>query len=149
LGDELDLRPLIATCCDHGTLALSQACGTTLKPSKGDTTSECTGTASQFRLTMRFTKVQGSAPWLSASSAIRWCQLQRDTGDTSPAPQGGDRRSKRIEAEAARILWLVKETPDITLEEIKAELAEQGLGQRFLVSNHIRRRRRVCRTKYG
>ena len=64
---------------------------------------------------------------VSASSAIRWCQLQRDTGDARSAPQGGDRRSKRIEAEAARILSLVKETPDITLEEVKADLAEQGL----------------------
>jgi len=64
---------------------------------------------------------------VSASSAIRWCQLQRDSGDARPAQQGGDRRSKRIEAEAARILRLVKETPDITLEEVKADLAEQGL----------------------
>ena len=64
---------------------------------------------------------------VSASSAIRWCQLQRDGGDARPAQQGGDRRSKRIEAEAARILRLVKETPDITLEEVKADLAEQGL----------------------
>jgi transposase len=64
---------------------------------------------------------------VSASSAIRWCQLQRDIGDARPSPQGGDRRSKRIEAEAARILSLVRETPDITLEEMKAELAEGGL----------------------
>ena len=64
---------------------------------------------------------------VSASSAIRWCQLQRDIGDARPTPQGGDRRSKPIEAEAGRILSLVKETPDITLEEMKAELAEQGL----------------------
>ena len=64
---------------------------------------------------------------VSASSAIRWCQLRRDTGEARPSPQGGDRRSQRIEAEAVRILSLVKETPDITLEEIKGELAEQGL----------------------
>jgi transposase len=64
---------------------------------------------------------------VSAASAIRWCQLRRDSGGVRPAPQGGDRRSKRIEAEAPRILSLVRETPDITLEEIKAELAEQGL----------------------
>ena len=64
---------------------------------------------------------------VSASSAIRWCQLQRDSGDARPMPQGGDRRSQRIEAEAVRILSLVRETPDITLEEIKAELAERGL----------------------
>ena len=64
---------------------------------------------------------------VSAASAIRWCQLRRDSGGVRPAPQGGDRRSKRIEAEAPRILSLVRETPDITLEEIKADLAEQGL----------------------
>jgi transposase len=54
---------------------------------------------------------------VSASSAIRWCALERETGDPRSKPQGGDRRSARIEAEASRILALVEERPDITLAE--------------------------------
>jgi hypothetical protein len=40
---------------------------------------------------------------------------------------GRDRRSARIEAHAAAILALVDAKPDITLVEIKAGLAEQGV----------------------
>ena len=64
---------------------------------------------------------------VSASSAIRWCALERETGDPRSKPQGGDRRSARIEAQASRILALVEERPDITLAELQAKLAEQGL----------------------
>jgi transposase len=42
-------------------------------------------------------------------------------------PLGGDRRSKRIEAHAEVILALVDETRDMTLEELRAALADQGL----------------------
>jgi transposase len=64
---------------------------------------------------------------VSASSAIRWCALERETGDPRSKPQGGDRRSARIEAEASRILALVEERPDITLAELQAKLAKRGL----------------------
>ena len=65
---------------------------------------------------------------VSVSSAIRWRARERATGDVSPGPQGGDRRSDRIEARASLILGLVDETPDITLAEIQAVLAEHGVG---------------------
>jgi transposase len=65
---------------------------------------------------------------VSASSAIRWRALARATGSAEPKPQGGDRRSHRIEAQAALILGLVAETPDITLAERRAVLAVQGIG---------------------
>ena len=65
---------------------------------------------------------------VSASSAIRWRALARETGSTEPKPQGGDRRSHRIEAHAMLILGLVAETPDITLAERRAVLAVQGIG---------------------
>jgi transposase len=52
---------------------------------------------------------------VSASSAIRWRARERDQGDARPKALGGDRRSGRIEAQAALILALVKKTPDITL----------------------------------
>ena len=64
---------------------------------------------------------------VSASSAIRWRALSRRQGDVRPGPLGGDRRSARIEAHADLILGLVKVTPDLTLAELRARLAEQGL----------------------
>jgi len=63
---------------------------------------------------------------VSASSAIRWQQQVRTTGTIEPRTQGGDRRSKRIEAHSQVILGLVAETPDITLVGIRARLADRG-----------------------
>jgi hypothetical protein len=42
--------------------------------------------------------------------------------------QGGDQRSARIEAHAPLILGMVEKTPDVTLGELRAALAEQGVG---------------------
>ena len=63
---------------------------------------------------------------VSASSAIRWWQMERTTGSVAPGPLGGDRRSGRIEAEAPLILGLYEARPDITLMELRAALAERG-----------------------
>jgi transposase len=41
---------------------------------------------------------------VSAASAIRWWQLERERGSCTPRKLGGDRRSGRIEAEAGFIL---------------------------------------------
>ena len=65
---------------------------------------------------------------MSASSAIRWRAREREQGDARPKALGGDRRSGRIEAHAGPIMALVEETPDMTLMEIRAALAEQGVG---------------------
>lgn len=65
---------------------------------------------------------------VSAASAIRWCALKKATGSLAPKPLGGDRRSRRIEAHAELILGMLQETPDITLEELRAKLAEGGIG---------------------
>ncbi len=65
---------------------------------------------------------------VSASSAIRWRARERVQGDARPKALGGDRRSGRIEAHAGLILELVERTPDITLSEIKATLAAEGVG---------------------
>ena len=64
---------------------------------------------------------------VSISSAIRWCAQLRDTGTVAPGPLGGDRLSKRIEAHAALILGLKEWKPDMTLAEIRAELAKAGV----------------------
>ncbi len=65
---------------------------------------------------------------VSVSSAIRWVQEWRRTGRTAPYPKGGDRRSGRIESEAAFLLAQVEETPDITLVELQALLKERDLS---------------------
>jgi transposase len=93
---------------------------------------------------------------VSASSAIRWRVLERVQGNAPPKALGGDCRSGRIEAHAAVILALLEATPDITLAELKAQLAEKridvGIGTlwRFFDRRRItlkkRRRTRSSRT---
>lgn len=63
---------------------------------------------------------------VGVSSAIRWVAQARETGDVTPKPQGGDRRSRAIEARAERILVLVAAKPDSTLEELRAALVAEG-----------------------
>ncbi len=50
----------------------------------------------------------------------------RTSGDVTPRPRGGDRRSGRIEAEAEFILQEIADRRDITLEELQAKLQERG-----------------------
>ena len=37
---------------------------------------------------------------IAASTAVKWVRRWRDTGSKAPRPQGGDKRSDRIEAHA-------------------------------------------------
>jgi transposase len=64
---------------------------------------------------------------VSAASAIRWWALERETGSVAPKALGGDRRSERTEAHASLILDLIERASDITLKEIRAELAKAGV----------------------
>ena len=68
---------------------------------------------------------------VAASTAIKWVDQWRRTGDVGPRPQGGDHRSHRIEAYSQEILALVEELPDITLAEITAHL---DAGHRLTVA---------------
>ena len=61
---------------------------------------------------------------VAASTAIKWIDRWRRTGDVGPRPQGGDRRSQRIEAHSEEILALIEEKSDITLGEIAEHLEE-------------------------
>lgn len=70
---------------------------------------------------------------VAASAAVKLYELWQRTGSVEPRPQGGDKRSKRIEAHAEVILALVAETPDITLVEITERL-EREHGERFAPS---------------
>ena len=65
---------------------------------------------------------------VAVSTAIKWVQAWYRTGSYQPRAQGGDNRSRRIEAHAEEILALVEETPDMRLAEIATYLEnEHGL----------------------
>jgi len=70
---------------------------------------------------------------LSVARAVRWVKTYLTTGEISPKPAGGDRRSGRIEAHRAYLLGLIRRTPDITLLEIQQRLIA-NCGQHFSVS---------------
>ena len=61
---------------------------------------------------------------VAVSTAIKWADQWRRTGDIRPRPQGGDYRSQRIEAHTGEILALIEARPDITLGEIARHLDE-------------------------
>jgi transposase len=59
---------------------------------------------------------------VSISSAIRGAQRWRAEGHARPRTMGGDRRS-RLGEHGARVLQLVAQQPDLTLQEIRSALA--------------------------
>ncbi len=61
---------------------------------------------------------------VAPSTAIKWVDRWRRTGDIGPRPRGGDHRSHRIEAHAEEILALTVGTPDTTLAELAEHLEE-------------------------
>lgn len=65
---------------------------------------------------------------VSPSSVSKITRRWRSTGTVAPKPMGGDRRSHATEAHSARILELVLQTRDITLDEIRAALREEGVS---------------------
>lgn len=65
---------------------------------------------------------------VSAASVSRWRALEREQGDARPKPMGGDQRSHEIEAHGELILSLYEARRDITLQELRAALAERGVA---------------------
>jgi transposase len=84
---------------------------------------------------------------VSVASAIRWCTLARQTGSVAPGPLGGDRRSGRIEAHGALIRGLLDQRSDITLAEIRAELAKAGVSAGLVTIWRFFRRHRLTLKK--
>ena len=70
---------------------------------------------------------------VSIASAVRWMDEYLRTGNTSPKPRGGDRRSARIEAQYDFLMGAVVEVPDITLAELRDRLIEER-GESFALS---------------
>ena len=99
-----------------------------------ETGSSCRDAAERF----------GVAP----STAIRWQAQRRATGSVATKPQGGDMRSRRVEARREVILALWEARKDITLDELRGQLAGKGLVvaistlHRFFVRHRITRKKR-------
>ena len=70
---------------------------------------------------------------VSIASAVRWMDEYLRTGRTAPKPRGGDRRSGRVEAQAAFLTSAIEEAPDITLAELRERLIEER-GETFAIS---------------
>ncbi len=85
---------------------------------------------------------------VSAASAIRWRQLALRHGTPAAKPQGGDRRSAKIEDHAALIHAAIEQQPDVTLEELRTMLAGHGVSTsiatlwRFFARHRITRKKR-------
>jgi transposase len=63
---------------------------------------------------------------VSISSALRWAQRWRAEGHARPRAMGGDRRS-RLSEHGPKVLQLVAQQPDLTLQEIRSALAACGI----------------------
>ena len=63
---------------------------------------------------------------VGASTAINWVRAWRDEGRTRARAMGGDTRSK-LTGQRTLVLGLIEERPDLTLEEVRWALAEQGV----------------------
>ena len=70
---------------------------------------------------------------VSIASAIRRVWRFKATGEISPAPTGGDRRSDRVETHGDYVVGLIGRQPDITLLEIQERLIA-NCGERFSLS---------------
>ena len=85
---------------------------------------------------------------VSPASAIRWQESFEREGRVAAKPQGGDRRTARIDAHAAFILEAIEAKDDISLVKLQALLAERGtpvgIGTlwRFFDRHRITRKKR-------
>lgn len=92
---------------------------------------------------------------VSPSSAIRWAELQQQTGGIDPRPRGGKSRSP-LEPHAAWLLDLVTRQADLTLAEIERRLLD-GLGlkttevsiRRFFKRHKISFKKNAARGRAG
>ncbi len=87
---------------------------------------------------------------VAAATVIRWHDQRRRTGTYAAKPQGGDTRSRRIEAHASMILALHEARRDITLDELRREMGQAGVAvaistlHRFFARHGITRKKRLA-----
>ena len=62
---------------------------------------------------------------VGASSVIRWTELHEQTGGVAAKPMGGSRGTSIEGSDREWLLARIAAEPDLTLEEMRRELAEQ------------------------
>jgi transposase len=63
---------------------------------------------------------------VAVSTVIEWVRVWRDTGSVAAKPMGGD-HSSRLKGERAWLLGRIAVVSDLTLEELRGELADRGV----------------------
>jgi len=63
---------------------------------------------------------------LAASTVVAWVRVWRESGSLCAKPMGGDHNS-RLKGERAWLLERIAAVPDLTLEELRAELRGRGI----------------------
>src|SRR4028118_1829814 len=84
---------------------------------------------------------------VSAASVSRWRALEREQGSACAKQMGGDQRSQHIEAHGDLILSLYRATADISLQELRAALADQGVTVGYGGLWRLFQRRRLTANK--
>jgi transposase len=91
---------------------------------------------------------------VAASTAIKWVQCWRESGRVAARPRGGGRR-RALDEQAAWLLALAANEPDLTLAEIRERLAERGVVVgiasiwRFLARNGLSFKKNRARHRAG
>jgi transposase len=63
---------------------------------------------------------------VGVSTVVHWVRRWRETGSVAAKPMGGDHRSV-LTGERDWILQRIEAMPDLTLEELRAELKDRGV----------------------
>jgi transposase len=84
---------------------------------------------------------------VAAVTVIRWYYQRRNTGTYTAKPQGGDTRSRRIDAHAHTIQALHEARRDITLDELRRELSQAGVTVAISTLHRFFARRGMTRKK--
>jgi transposase len=63
---------------------------------------------------------------VGVATVIEWVRVWRDSGRLAAKPMGGD-HSSRLKSHRGWLLERVAAVPDLTLEELRAELAGRGI----------------------
>ncbi len=84
---------------------------------------------------------------VSVSSVIRWDAARRATGGFAPKTQGGDMRSRRIEARGGEVMAAFEEERDQTLVELRHRLAARGIATSRSGLSRFFQRRGITRKK--
>lgn len=87
---------------------------------------------------------------VAISTVVDWVRVWRATGSIAAKPMGGD-HSSRLKGERVWLLGRIEGAPDLTLEEIRAELNDRGIRVgygtvwRFFAAEGISFKKRMAR----